>query len=112
MGEPVHDFKVYWERDFSDFGEFTRYKNKSISVADLKKYPDLYNEFLEIKPSSLRLKATVDFKTFSGRIGVARITMVPDLIPESGVWQDYSVPGSPSWVRCAILRMILIVVEE
>jgi len=94
LGEPVHNYQVLWDFHYwftsqVDLGE-------GISPNDLKLYPDLYEEFLAMRPIILELEASFQI---SGPefITTGTMTITPDMFSKKDEWSTLSVPGSPSW---------------
>jgi hypothetical protein len=110
-GEPVQDFIFVWK--WPEEPEWSRVRVGSatvdrqtvlVTVADLKRHPDLLQRFRSLKPVSVELNLALDLDigdrrdgTFTQSHGNGTKTVKPDLLGQSGQKPDSIVPGSPDW---------------
>lgn len=92
------------------------YREGVLSAAALAEYPDLLEMFYQLKPLNVGIRLWLDYEggvsgfdqidethelwreRFSTSIhGRPYVIVTPDLFAGSGVWQNLSVPSSPSW---------------
>ena len=99
MGEPTYKYGFYW--DWYDKSNLMVDSEHSIRLSDLRKYPNLYERFMAMKP--LNLDFTMDMLLYEkgSLIGTAEFSIkgskwqIP--ITEAGKIDADLIPGSPSW---------------
>lgn len=108
MGEPIEDYKFYWEIDKISIGRFmknpTQYNIYSVQhpTEFLKGHPDLIKRMVDIKPKfNLKFEAFIAVPKdlyYSYQINMTRIVSSNSFVVEpSGSPAKFSVPSSPSW---------------
>lgn len=99
MGEPTYKYGFYW--DWYDKSNLMVDSEHSIRLSDLRKYPNLYDRFMAMKP--LNLDFTMDMLLYEkgSLIGTAEFSIkgskwqIP--ITKAGEIDADLIPGSPSW---------------
>ena len=112
LGEPVCDYKFYWNYNASQYSGariYHTYNDKKyvIKVSDLMKYPDLKQQLEYISPMpNIRIKVRLkffneDFLNLGPGYPIATCIHIIniDLADRAGVTNNFSVPGSGSWVE-------------
>jgi hypothetical protein len=108
-GEPMQDFSFVWK--WPEEPEWSRVRVGSatvdrqtvlVTVADLKRHPDLLQRFRTLKPISVELNLSIELLiaeegSRSPTESRGTKTVKPDLIGQSGQKLDSIVPGSPDW---------------
>lgn len=99
MGEPTYKYGFYW--DWYDKNNLMVDPEHSIRLSDLRKYPNLYDRFMAMKPINLDFTADMLLYEKGRLIGTAEFSIkgskwqIP--ITAAGEIDADLIPGSPSW---------------
>ena len=96
-GEPLHEFIFTWKWRRTNL-VLGRRMERTLTAADLEKYPDLSNAFFSLKPMFITIETAIQFYDSSGTLlATARKLVDPGVIGQSGAENTFHPPGSPRW---------------
>lgn len=96
-GEPIHEYIFTWGWHSPNL-TLGRRSQRTITAADLEKYPELKKSFFALRPTLMTLAATMQFYDAAGnRFASARKLITPALIEQARAKDPFHAPGSPRW---------------